>query len=121
MKQRLKEFTKDFSWTLNTWTIRINGLSMGLALLCIFLASLWNEDWLYIGAPLLLAVAYLVFFGWTNKLFRLVSPAHFLLNGFLCWLATYLAIRCGAIGWFLDIARRALDQWKRRREPSGVR
>ena len=58
----------------------------------------WRDRrFVYVALPLVLATGYLLIFGWLNNLLRLVVPAHFLINVFLCGTAAYLvaAVRGG--------------------------
>lgn len=82
---RLGQFAKQFGFWLNFWTIP-------LILFGFWVAIQKSERLAFLAVPLVLAVGYLVFFGWTNSLLRLVSPVHFLVSAFLTLLSVEILL-----------------------------
>ncbi len=96
MARRLQFFAGAFGVRLDAWTIPCMLLLVGFL-------GYRDERFLVVSVPLVVAIGYLLFFGWFNSLFRLVTPVHFLINVFLCFVAAYLAVglsRTGVRGLF---------------------
>lgn len=89
LTQRLRFFANTFGVWLFPWTIPCILLLVGM------LAYL-DERFVVVCVPLVMAVGYLLFFGWLNSMFRLVTPVHFLINVFLCFFAIYVVV---GLGW----------------------
>lgn len=82
---RLWQFAKQFGLWLNFWTIPL--------ILVGFWVAVQKQDRLaFLAVPLILAIGYLIFFGWTNSLLRLVSPVHFLVSAFLTLLSVEILL-----------------------------
>ena len=82
-KRRMGYFSRELGVWLNVKTIFV---VLGL----VSLLAWRDQRFLYVALPLVLATGYLLIFGWLNNLLRLVVPAHFLINVFLCATAAYL-------------------------------
>jgi hypothetical protein len=80
---RLELFSEYFRLPLAGWSLIALTTSMGLMVRR-------ERTSLYPVIPWLLALAYILFFAWTNSLLRLISPAHFLINATLTFWLTYL-------------------------------
>jgi len=89
--RRLHFFAEAFGVRLDAWTIPWMLLLVG------FLGHR-DERFLVASVPLVVAIGYLLFFGWFNSLFRLVTPVHFLINVFLCYVGAYVAISLSMTG-----------------------
>jgi hypothetical protein len=70
----------------------INLAMILLALSGVVVFGLRDMRLFLLSIPLALAIAYMLFFGWTNKLPRLITPIHMLVNMFWCFLFTYLIV-----------------------------
>jgi hypothetical protein len=81
--KRLRYFSGELDVWLDVWTIPIVLLLVG------FLAFR-DDRFVRVSIPLVMAIGYLLLFGWLNKLLRLVTPAHFLIDIFFCFAAAYL-------------------------------
>jgi hypothetical protein len=82
--RRLRTFSHQFGVLLNAWTLPVVLALIG------FLAYR-DDGFLIVSVPLIVAVGYLLVFGWLNSLFRLVTPVHFLVDLFLCFVVVRLA------------------------------
>jgi hypothetical protein len=81
--RRLDFFSAELGVLLDAWTI------LPVVLLVSFLS--WRDPrFLYVAIPLVMAIGYLLFFGWFNRLLRCVAPAHFLINLFFCGAAAFV-------------------------------
>jgi hypothetical protein len=88
LQRRLTLFARWLRVPLTAWTIPI--------VLILAVALAWRDaSFLPVALPLMLAIGDLLLFGWTNSLFRLVAPAHFLLTVFVGYAAVYVALRLG--------------------------
>jgi hypothetical protein len=89
--QRLRFFANAFGVWLDPWTIPV-------VLLLVGFLGYRDERFVAVCVPFVMAVGYLLFFGWFNSLFRLVTPVHFLMNVFLCFVGVYFAVGFGERG-----------------------
>jgi hypothetical protein len=91
-KNRLEFFGSYFSiWSSKRFPINV--LTISGCLLTILILSWKHNRFLILGIPLLLAINYLIFFGWVNQLPRLIAPIHFLINIGGTFLMTFALIR----------------------------
>ncbi|HXH28084.1 MAG TPA: hypothetical protein VNL37_03500, partial [Candidatus Polarisedimenticolia bacterium] len=89
LDRRLTLFSRWLRVPLNSWTLPL--------VLALALVLAWRDPrFLPVSLPLMLVIGYLLLFGWTNSLFRLVAPAHFLLTVFGGYAAAYAAARLRA-------------------------
>ncbi|MGH9797994.1 MAG: hypothetical protein ACRD5D_07525, partial [Candidatus Polarisedimenticolia bacterium] len=87
----VKNLSVRLRWFAGMFGLWLDDRTIPLVLLLVGFLGWRDERFLLVAVPLLVAIGYLLFFGWTNGLFRLVAPAHFTLNFFLCALPVHLA------------------------------
>jgi hypothetical protein len=81
--KRLRYFSGELGLWLDVWTIPL------VLLLAGFLAFR-DDRFVRVAIPLVMAIGYLLLFAWLNRLLRMVTPAHFLVDVFFCFAAVYL-------------------------------
>lgn len=82
-QKRLRYFSGELDLWLDVWTIP-------LVLLLVGFLAFRDDRFVRVSIPLVMAIGYLLLFGWLNRLLRLVTPVHFLVNVFFCFAAVYV-------------------------------